>query len=244
MWSRTILTLVCALLLGGCQSPLEEGRSVSIGYLRGLYDGYPRLITDDLVIEGEVVSSDRYGALPGQLVLQDATGGITVLIDASRLYKTFAMGDRVRVWCRGLTLGGYGGSVRLGGESERDWQVGHLSEAEWAEHSLWVSRGEGVEHTTRQISTLGPEDMGRYVRIPNVRVVCGGEPWPEEGVTESVAVVDHLLPSDTLQVRVTGHREIVERCLPDRVCTLWGVADYFAGDYQVTILSPDGFQEH
>lgn len=243
MWNRWFNMVVCVLLLVGCERPSGGSHEVSIGYLRGLYDGYPQLITDNLVVEGEVISSDRYGAYRYQLALQDTTGGVVVLIDNPTLYADYALGDSVRVECCGLTLGGYGGSVRLGGEPDGDWQVSRLAPQVWAEHSEWVGRSERVCYLERRIATLGPADMGRAVVVRGVRLATEEYDWPEEGVTRSVQVVDEKCPTDTLAVRISGHKSFVGVQLPKGVCDLQGVADYFAGDYQITLLSPNGFKE-
>lgn len=243
MWNRCFNIAVCLLLLVGCERPESESREISIGYLRGLYDGYPQLITDNLVVEGEVISSDRYGAYRYQLALQDTTGGVVVLIDNPTLYEEYSIGDRVRVECCGLTLGGYGGSVRLGGEPDGDWQVSRLSLVEWAEHSERVGRQDTVCYLERRIATLGPGDMGRAVVVRGVRLATEEDDWPEDGETKSVQVVDQECPSDTLTVRISGHKLLVDVHIPKGVCDLRGVADYFAGDYQITLLSPRGFEE-
>lgn len=241
MWSRGLVIVAALCLMVGCDTHDYGEQRVSIAHLRAMYEGYPRLITEPLVIEGEVVSSDRYGAFPRQLVIQDPTGGVVILIDSPSLYATLSVGDVVRVWCEGLTLGGYGGSVRLGGAPERDWQVSRLTPVEWAEHSLWVGSHTSAECAVRSISTLGASDMGRYVRIEGVRVVGGGRPWPEEGVSENLEVVDLTTPTDTLLVRITGHEDLEGAVVPAGACSVRGVADYFAGDYQITLLSPEGF---
>lgn len=233
--------LLLSALLWGCEVAQESEQRVSIGFLRGLYGGYPQLIGEEYVIGGEVVSSDRYGAFSGQLYIQDSTGGIAILIDHPRLHELYSVGDSVRVWCQGLTLGGYGGSVRLGGEAERDWQVSRLSMAEWESHSQELGPTASVALVERRIATLTAEDMGRRVVVRGVRLVAAGEPWPEKGTTANFAVVDDAQPSDTLFVRLTGHSDLQGVRLPSGVCDVCGVADYFAGDYQLTLLSPDGF---
>lgn len=231
------------LLLVGCSEPVADEQSVSIGYLRGLYGGYPRTLTEDYVIEGEVVSSDRYGAFLNQLVIQDPTGGISIMIDNPALHRSYSVGDLVRVWCRGLTLGGYGGSVRLGAGPERDWEVSRLGRAEWQRCSRVVGRREEVGSITRTIASLSADDMGRLVRVCGVRVIAAGELWPASGEALNVAVVDAASPTDTLLVRIVGHKELTDEVLPTGVVDVVGVADYFAGRYQLQLSSPMGFLE-
>ena len=103
---------------GNASSPEYESgdgtaRRVSIAYLKSLCRGVLHPVTEDLWIEGCVVGNDLYGEFPDALVVEDESGGIEVLIDAKRLYRTFDAGSTVRVYCNGLALGDYGGKVQL-----------------------------------------------------------------------------------------------------------------------------------
>ena len=98
---------------GNASSPEYESgdgtaRHVSIAYLKSLCRGVLHPVTEDLWIEGCVVGNDLYGEFPDALVVEDESGGIEVLIDAKRLYRTFDSGSTVRVYCNGLALGDYG----------------------------------------------------------------------------------------------------------------------------------------
>ena len=82
---------------GNASSPEYESgdgtaRHVSIAYLKSLCRGVLHPVTEDLWIEGCVVGNDLYGEFPDALVVEDESGGIEVLIDAKRLYRTFDSG--------------------------------------------------------------------------------------------------------------------------------------------------------
>ncbi len=76
----------------------------------GAYD----VITSDIIISGIVVADDRSGNLYKQLYIQDATGGIQVLLDAVSLYNTYPVGRRVFIKCKGLCVSDYNGLMALG----------------------------------------------------------------------------------------------------------------------------------
>lgn len=104
---------------GNASSPEYESgdgtaRHVSIAYLKSLCRGVLHPVTEDLWIEGCVVGNDLYGEFPDALVVEDESGGIEVLIDAKRLYRTFDSGSTVRVYCNGLALGDYGARYSWG----------------------------------------------------------------------------------------------------------------------------------
>lgn len=76
----------------------------------GAYD----IITSDLVISGVVVADDKSGNLYKQLYIQDATGGLQILLDATNLYGTYPVGRRIFIKCKDLCISDYNGLMALG----------------------------------------------------------------------------------------------------------------------------------
>lgn len=72
------------------------------------------IITSDLVISGVVVADDRSGNLYKQLFIQDATGGLQVMLDANSLYGSYPVGRRLFIKCKDLCLSDYNGMIELG----------------------------------------------------------------------------------------------------------------------------------
>jgi len=112
----------------------EVGETVSIAYLKTLYNGAPRLITEEILIAGAVVSDDRQGNFYHTLVVADDTGGIEVRMDVEQIFKRYMIHTRATVRCNGLWLGSYGGTLSLGAEPLGDFQTSPLSAVETAEH--------------------------------------------------------------------------------------------------------------
>ena len=97
--------------------------NTSIAALKQLYldnRSKPVEIKDDLVIGGQVTSSDRSGNVYRELYIQDGSGAISVKIGKSSLYSDYHPGQWVYVRCKGLTLGSYSGMPQLGVEDETD----------------------------------------------------------------------------------------------------------------------------
>lgn len=76
----------------------------------GAYD----IITTDIIISGTVVADDKSGNLYKQLYIQDATGGLQILLDATNLYGTYPVGRKIFIRCNGLTISDYNGTMALG----------------------------------------------------------------------------------------------------------------------------------
>ena len=65
-------------------------------------NGNPLLITQNLIISGVVVGDDSSGTFYHGIDIEDSTGGIMLMIDASYLYNLYPVGTRVFVKLNGL----------------------------------------------------------------------------------------------------------------------------------------------
>lgn len=72
------------------------------------------IITTDLIISGVVIANDESGNFYKQLFIQDSTGAMQIMIEASSLYATYPVGRRIFVKCKGLALSDYKGVMQLG----------------------------------------------------------------------------------------------------------------------------------
>lgn len=86
----------------------------TIWQLKQKYLGAPVEITDDITVSGIVVADDRSGNFYKQIVVQDTSSGIVVLIGRASLYNDFPIGRKVYIKCKGLWVGAYGGFIQLG----------------------------------------------------------------------------------------------------------------------------------
>lgn len=94
--------------------------------LKQLFTGVPTLIEDDITIAGIVVADDRSGNFYKQIIIQDTSSGIPVLIGRSGLYTDFPIGRKVYIKCKGLYLGAYGGMVQIGHTPDKDNQISDI----------------------------------------------------------------------------------------------------------------------
>jgi len=73
-------------------------------------------VTAEAVIAGVVTADDRSGNFYRSIVLQDATGGIAVLLERTGLYNDYPIGRKVYIKVKGLMLGDYRGLIQLGAD--------------------------------------------------------------------------------------------------------------------------------
>lgn len=90
--------------------------NTSIQALKAMHtsSGAYNIITTDIIISGIVVADDKSGNFYKQLYIEDATGGLQILLDANSLYGTYPVGRKIFIRCNGLCISDYNGTMELG----------------------------------------------------------------------------------------------------------------------------------
>lgn len=132
-FKRSLLSMIAVftlLVIASCNKKFDEPPlnadpdipvTMTIAELKAKYSaiGDFQTLQDDKVISGIVTADDRTGNFFKQIVIQDETGGIPIIIDVNSLYTMYPVGRRVYVKVKGLMLGDYGGTIQLGLDSTR-----------------------------------------------------------------------------------------------------------------------------
>ena len=135
-----IILFAAVALLTGCEEfqPVFTGKypepeqkepevmtaTHTIAELAGMYKLLkPWKIDQNIVIAGQVSTSDQPGNFYKTFYIQDETGGMEIKVGRNGLYNEYKPGQTVYIKCEGLTLGMYGyksnygnGMVQLGYE--------------------------------------------------------------------------------------------------------------------------------
>ena len=120
-----VMMVVTAITFSSCKKNFDNPpgaadpaivANTSIKDLKAMhtFGGDYDIITSDLIISGIVVADDRSGNLYKQLFIQDATGGLQILLDANSLYGTYPVGRKVFIKCKDLCISDYNGTMELG----------------------------------------------------------------------------------------------------------------------------------
>jgi Family of unknown function (DUF5689) len=90
--------------------------NMTIAQLKALYTGSAIVkVTDDKIIEGVVVADDKSGNFYKSIVIQDASGGVQVLLGGTNLYTSYPIGRKLYIKCKDLYIGEYNNLIQLGG---------------------------------------------------------------------------------------------------------------------------------
>ncbi|ANH83438.1 hypothetical protein A8C56_22845 [Niabella ginsenosidivorans] len=173
-WNNRISQLLIVLLLiTACNKkfdapPINTDPDVAvdmtIAELKSRYQGVGifQTITEDKTITGIVTADDRSGNFFKQIVIQDETGAIPVLLDGNSVYTSYPIGRRVFVKLKGMMLGDYGGTIQLGLDSTRS-DAGYLNVGRipMAQFDQFIIKGSYGNTVTPMIIT--PADLSTNI---------------------------------------------------------------------------------
>lgn len=142
--------------------------TMTIGELKARYTavGVFQTINDDKVISGIVTADDRSGNFYKQIVIQDETGGIPIMLDGASVYTSYPVGRRVYIKINGLMLGDYGGTIQLGLDSARsqDGRYLNVTGIPEAMYSTYIVKGSYGNVITPKI--VKPSDFTGNINDP------------------------------------------------------------------------------
>lgn len=156
--------------------------------IKNLYTGVPTLIDSDYVISGIVTADDRSGAFYKQIVIQDTSSGIVVLLGRTGLYTDFPIGRKVYVKCKGLYVGAYGGFVQLGYTPDNTNSLSDIPSALIAKHVIKANTGNKVTPRVVQINDLKSFNttsikwLGTLIQVDSAEFIEAqvGEPYAQD----------------------------------------------------------------
>lgn len=111
-------------------------------------------ITDDVIIDGYVISSDEKGNFYKSIVFQDSpsnpTVGLQLEVNKSSNYADFPVGAHIRINAKGLVLGKDRGTIKLG-SVDPTFAIGRIPDSQLANHISIV-----CENGKADIRTITP----------------------------------------------------------------------------------------
>jgi hypothetical protein len=209
-----------------------EGYSrITIADCKDLYTGSTAQITDDIYVEGVVISDDESGNYYKMLVINDGTSGIEVKIDQDDLNEEYPVGTKIRVRLNGLYIGAYGGQVQIGGLYNGN--VGFINSSQIGAH-IEISETElEVVPTLLTIDEITDEHIGSLIRLDNVEFISSqlGQTFANEGSTTNRTLKD--CSNNQIVVRTSNYAEFADATLPPGNGTFIAVLSKYNSTYQL-----------
>ncbi|MDE6309432.1 MAG: hypothetical protein K2L93_08575 [Muribaculaceae bacterium] len=199
------------------------------------------------IIEGRVVSDDRYSNIYKNLIIQAEDGtGLTFAVNNSSLYKTYLYGQKVVIDLTGLDLGYYSGLLQVGQISGTS--MSFAAEDFFNEHAYPVGlpEPEKVVATTATLeelqAALSDENqkrywMSRYVTIEDVTFVGAGLLTFADAPSVGSGTNRYIRNENgrTLLVRNSTRATFQDVTMPVGTGSVSGILSYYNNDWQLLI---------
>ncbi len=244
---KIIIAVSCmAASMLSCKGPAPyaylKSEEISVARLKELYRGTPVVIEGAYVITGTVVSSDEFGNFYKTIVVEDSTAGIEIKVDMENIFRVYRTGSKVRVHCKSLALGAYGGLIQLGTTPSGSYETGYINSSDVSMHI----RDTGLVDEGFRPPELGlgwltadnaPGLLCRKVAFRNVWFTEAGEgtAWCDDGED-----TDRILTDDNgnvLIVRTSSYARFASLALPGGNLYIEGVLSWFNGNYQLRVIN-------
>lgn len=224
----------------------------TIWYLKNtLYTGSPTLIDTDLTISGIVIADDRSGNFYKQIIVQDTSSGIAVLLGRNSLYTDFPIGRKIYIKCKGLYLGEYNGFVQLGYLPDNSNALSDIPTHLISKHVVKASYPHIVEArpvTILQVKTLNTTNkkwIGTLLKFDSVEVAQAqvGQPYAQDASISSGTdrtVMD--CAGNSIIVRNSGYANFRNALLPAGKGPLTAVFSVYGSTSQMLIRDTTDMQ--
>lgn len=235
-------------LQGKCQTLTP---TKTIAEVKTAYANNSATITDDIIIEGYVSSSDESGNVYKTIYLQNApenpTQGLVVSVDAVSTYTSYPQGSKVYIKLKGLAFGKYGGVLQVGYNNldpvSNTTTFGRIPEKLVGNHLVRSCdpKAKIVPKviTLSQLSSSIDPLIGALVQVNNaefpVNLLCNV--YAPNGTSVDRRIVDPTRPADasTRVVRNSGYATFASEQLPAGNGTFVGVLSRYNSTYQFYI---------
>ncbi len=240
---RFAAAIFVLLSLAGCRrwdvpvfEPTHSLPGLSLGELREYLHGEAQItFTDDIVLSGRVVSSDRAGNFYNTFFIDDGTGAAEIMAGMPDLAATYRPGQRVAVSGRGLAVGWRDGVMQIGLPPE----PGNRFATGYFYHPVvigaWVTAERSVEPERPLdvgIDGLSAGMCGRLVRIASLRADPdpGGGGWAQTQPAPATGYVKFRdSRADSITVITSGYASFARAPVPAGEVTLTGILFYGRG---------------
>lgn len=236
-------------LQGKCQTLTP---TKTIAEVKTAYANNTATITEDIIIEGYVSSSDESGNVYKTIYLQDApenpTQGLVVSVDAVSTYTSYPQGSKVYIKLKGLAFGKYRNVLQVGYKNvdpvTNTTTFGRIPEKLVGNH-LVRSCAPKVKIvpkviTLSQLATTIDPLIGALVQVNNaefpINLLCNiYAPNGTPAVNRQIVDPTMTTPNNSRVVRNSSYASFASDQLPSGNGTFVGILSKFDSDYQFFI---------
>lgn len=199
-------------------------------------------ITEDIIVEGVVVSDDGDGNFFREIIFQDSTGGILIFTSASGLSNEYTRGRTIYLKAQGLTLGDFNGTMQIGAGIANNELV-RIEEALLEEYIVKGVKGPDptpVQVTVDQLETnVQNRFVNTLVEVQNVEFASRELGKPYAVSLQNINLDMEDCEGDELVLRTSGFSTFFTEIVPDGNGSLIGVFSIFGNTRQMRVRDLD-----
>lgn len=151
------------------QEPVVMTPNITIADITSYYTkGKPYTFVENLIIGGQISTTDQPGNFYKSFYIQDETAGIELKLGLTGLYNDYKLGQWIYVKCKGLVVGDYEGSRQLGYEDiTGDYETAYMEVKLIIENHIFKGAlDEPLQpEVISEADLTTDEHMGKYVTI-------------------------------------------------------------------------------
>lgn len=198
----------------------------------------------EIWIAGSIVSSTEAGNIYKTVVLQDASGAITIGIDTTNIENVYPMGVGMAVNVTGLAIGRYNGLVQLG--KLEGTGVNRIANVDFNPHTMldyYSGRLDTATVTIAEMEEAAKSTEGkikwqsRLVRINDVKFVEGGQPF-SNGSTTSRHIIDS--EGNRMIVYNSSYADFAYDLMPTGEGDVVGILSCYRSSWQLLLIDKAG----
>lgn len=204
--------------------------------------------SEEIIIEGYVVSSDVSGNIYKTISLQDhfmnATTGIRFAVDKTNLYSIYPLGRKIFVKLKGLSIGYTRGTLEIGKAVGADLE--RIPSGEVSSHFFRSCETQEIIPAKISLEAIDESYLDRLIQIDNVQFKSEdvGKVYAELNSTISV---DRLLEqvSETCEMeseitlRISGFSDFKSKELPEGKGSVTAVLTKYYSEYQLMLRTEE-----
>lgn len=216
----------------------------SLADLRAMAVGStPIAITTDMIVAGIITADDESGTFYKEMVIQDSTAAISILLDISNYNSNYPIGRRVYIKCNGLYVAeDADGNVELGARNANE--IGRIPDGNVPKYIVPGKWNLSLPYVDVSLATLVnnlTDYTQQLVRIPTVEFEQqdAGTAWggdPNSTFDNNRTAKD--CGSNTLIVYTSSFAIFANTFTPTGNGTLSGILKIYRGDGELIIRTP------
>lgn len=240
---RLLVAISAMLLVVGCYNSANEPLldvslpdvTTTIAHLRS-YASYDLATTipDGVVVKGRVTSSDRSGNFYRSMTIEDATGGLELLIGEYNLATLYPEGLEVALNLGGCAMQYRYGVLQVGSQapSYESFGVGEIETRQRIDEVVVPSLDvEPIEPRRARVAELTMDGCGRLVRVDSLRLIASTTVDTLQGQGLDIACWQRYSMfrdnrGDTLVVYTSEYADYASSSIPLDTLSITGIVQY------------------